>query len=230
VAPTLLQRAVVEGRVITGDALYCQHTLLEQIRQAGGDYLVAIKANQPELFGEVALVFTEPPPDLRWRTAHQTDLHGGRLETRTLRATTALNSYLAILGWPGVGQVLEVARMLRWPAKPERAPVHEVRYFLTSLPAAEPAAHLLDLVRGHWRIENQLHYVRDVTLGEDASQVRSGSAPQVLAALRNCALGLLRQDGVTNLAARLRHHAWQPAHVVLRLLGISLSGSLNHPG
>jgi hypothetical protein len=82
----------------------------------------------------------------------------------------------------------------------------------------------LELVRGHWRIENQLHYVRDVTVGEDACRVRSGSAPQVLAALRNCVVALLRQEGATNLAARLRHHAWQPAQVVLRLLGISLTG------
>jgi hypothetical protein len=203
---------------------------LEQIRQADGDYLVAIKANQPELLAEVALLFTAPPPDLALHTAQQTTLHGDRLETRTLHATAALNAYLATLGWTGVGQVLEVARVVRWPARPQRAPVREVRYFLTSLPATDPAARLLELVRGHWRIENQLHYVRDVTLGKDACRGRSGGAPQVLAALRNCALGLLRQDGVTNLAARLRYHAWQPAHVVLRLLGISLSGSLNHPG
>lgn len=223
-APTLLQRAVVRGRVVTGDALYCQHTLFEQIRQAGGDYLVAIKANQPELLQEVALVFTDPPPDPAFRYARQTDLHGDRLEERTLRATATLNAYLATLGWPGVGLVLEVARSVCWPAHPAHPPVREVRYFVTSLPATTRAARLLALVRGHWRIENRLHYVRDVTLGEDACRVRSGSAPQVLAALRNCVLGLLRQQGATNLAARLRHHAWQPAHVVLRLLGITLSG------
>ena len=224
VAPGLLDPAVVAGRVVTGDALYCQHRLLAQIRQAGGDYLITIKANQPELSGEVALVFTDPPPDLRWRTAQQTDLHGDRLETRTLRATIALNAYLATLGWEGVGQVVEVTRGVRWPATPERAPLREVRYFLTSLPVTTPAGRLLNLVRGHWRIENQLHYVRDVTLGEDACRVRSGHAPQVLAALRNCVVGLLRQAGATNLAAQLRHYAWQPAQVVLRLLGLSPSG------
>jgi predicted transposase YbfD/YdcC len=59
--------------VVTGDALYCQHTLLEQMRRAGGEYVVAVKANQPELLREVALVFTDPPADLAWRTAQQTD-------------------------------------------------------------------------------------------------------------------------------------------------------------
>lgn len=223
-APSLLDPAVIAGRVVTGDALYCQHRLFAQIRQAGGDYLVAIKANQPELHREVTLLFTDPPPNLRWRTAQQADVHGDRLEVRRLRATAALNAYLATLGWEGVGQVLEVTRDVRWPTTPERVPGREVRYFVTSLPATTPAACFLDLVRGHWRIENQLHYVRDVTLGEDACRVRSGHAPQVLAALRNCVVGLLRQAGATNLAAQLRHHAWQPAHIVLRLLGISLSG------
>ncbi len=223
-APALLRRAVVRGRVVTGDALYCQHALCQQIRRAGGEYLWTLKANQPELLQEVTLLFSDPPPDAAFLTAQQTTLHGDRLEVRSLRASAALNAYLGTLGWPGVGLVLEVARVVCWPATPERVPVREVRYFVTSLPATEPAARLLELVRGHWRIENQLHYVRDMTLGEDACRVRSGSAPQVLAALRNCVVGLLRQEGTTNLAARLRHHAWQPAHVVLRMLGITLSG------
>jgi predicted transposase YbfD/YdcC len=79
-------------------------------------------------------------------------------------------------------------------------------------------------VRGHWRIENRLHWSRDVTLGEDARRVRSGAAPQVLAALNNCALGVLHHRGCTNIAARLHHHPWQPASVVLRLLGIVVTG------
>jgi hypothetical protein len=135
-----------------------------------------------------------------------------------------LNASLKPLGWPGGGLVLEVARVVCWPATPERLPVREVRYCVTSLPATPRAEQLLAVVRGHWRIEHQLHDLRDGTLGEDACRVRSGSAPYLLAARRNCVVGLLRQDGATNLAARLRHHAWQPAHVVLRLLGIPLSG------
>ena len=84
------------------------------------------------------------------------------------------------------------------------------------------AARLLTLVRGHWAIENRLHYVRDVTFGEDASQVRSRAAPQVLAALRNVVTGLLRQAGWTNIAAALRHYAWQSG-ATLALLGVSVS-------
>ncbi len=114
--------------------------------------------------------------------------------------------------------------MVRWPSKPHLAPPRAVRSLLTSLPTTCRPERVLEGVRGHWRIENRLHYVRDVTLGEDACRVRSGGAPPVRAALRNSVLGILRHHGCTNIAASLRHHAWQPAHVVFRLLGIALTG------
>ena len=81
---------------------------------------------------------------------------------------------------------------------------------------------MLRLWRGHWGIENRLHYVRDVTFGEDASPVRTGAAPQVLAVLRNLVLALLRNAGSTNIAAALREHAWSQPGAALRLLGIAL--------
>ena len=87
-------------------------------------------------------------------------------------------------------------------------------------PAQAGPQELLCLWRSHWEIENRLHYVRDVTMKEDASQVRSGSAPQVMAALRNTTLGLLRQTGATNIAAALRHYGYKPLEA-LALLGIS---------
>jgi len=85
----------------------------------------------------------------------------------------------------------------------------ETSYIITSLspPQATPA-QLLHLVRGHWGIENRLHWVRDVTFDEDRCQVRTRSAPQVMAALRNLVIGLFRLQGVRNIAAALRTHAW----------------------
>jgi hypothetical protein len=94
-----------------------------------------------------------------------------------------------------------------------------VRSFVTSLGPQLPPCELLRLVREHWHIENRLHYVRDVTLGEDASQVRSGAAPEVLAALRNAILGLLRQHGWSSIAEALRHFAWSPG-AALRFFGL----------
>ena len=87
----------------------------------------------------------------------------------------------------------------------------EVHYKITSLPPERAGpADLLRLSRAHWAIENQLHYVRDVTLGEDASQIRSGAAPQAMAALRNLIIAVLHRDRLHHRATGLRHFAWHP--------------------
>jgi predicted transposase YbfD/YdcC len=224
VAPRLLRQVgpLLAGRVVSGDALYCQKALCRQIVQAGGAYLFAVKANQPDLLADVALLFRAPPPGEHFVTASTVSKHGGRLEVRRLRASATLAGYLQAAGWPAVGLVLEVTTCVRWPQHPAKPVREEVRYFLTSLPDATPPATLLRQVRAHWHIENRLHYVRDVTLGEDACQVRSGRAPQVLAVLRNAVVGLLHQHRVPNLAARLRANAWTGSATVLGLLGLKL--------
>ena len=97
----------------------------------------------------------------------------------------------------------------------------ERAYAITSLPPGRAdAARLLELWRGHWGIENRLHWVRDVVFGEDLSQVRTGSAPQLLAALRNLVAGMLRLCGVKNISAALRHYSWKPWET-LTLIGLS---------
>ena len=89
---------------------------------------------------------------------------------------------------------------------------------VTSLTFAQASpARLADLLRGHWAIENGLHYVRDVTFAEDASQVRSGTGPQVMACLPNLVIGVLSRAGPVNLAAALRHHARDPARPLITL-------------
>jgi hypothetical protein len=125
----------------------------------------------------------------------------GRQERRTLSATTALNEYL---DWPGVGQVGQIRSVVDRDGKRSE----EIRYFITSTPReVAGAAELLRTARGHWTIENKSHYVRDVSLGEDASRIRKGSGPEVMAALRNLAVGFLRTTGVTNIAEALRRNA-----------------------
>jgi hypothetical protein len=92
-------------------------------------------------------------------------------------------------------------------------------YAVTSLTFAQVStARLTDLLRGHWAIENGLHYVRDVTFAEDRSQVRAGSGPQAMACLRNPVIGVLSRAGPVNLAAALRHHSRDP-HRPLATLG-----------
>ncbi|MBI2756620.1 MAG: ISAs1 family transposase [Chloroflexi bacterium] len=156
-----------------------------------------------------------PPADASFAQAETLDKGHGRVERRRLTATTALNAYLT---WPGVQQVVRIDRGI----VQRRTGVlrEEVVYGLTSLPPERAsAADLLRYNRAHWSIENRSHWVRDVTFDEDRSQVRVGSIPEVLAALRNTAISLLRLAGATNLAAACRRNAAQPWEA-LALLGI----------
>jgi predicted transposase YbfD/YdcC len=203
----------VRGRVVTGDALYCQPDLCRQIVQAAGDYVFIVKANQPELHWAITTLFADPPPGERFATAVTWDKHGDRVETRRLWASTALAGYL---DWPGLRQVARIERVSVRRGQRSR----QVRYAVTSLGPAIAPVVLLGHVRGHGAIETRLHWVRDMTFGEDASCVRAGAAPQVLAALRNVVLALLRLAGNANIAAALRHNAWQPG-AALHLLGLA---------
>jgi hypothetical protein len=129
--------------------------------------------------------------------------------------TTALADYL---DWPGAQQVFRVVR--RVVIKRTGEVRDETVYGITSLaPTQVTAAQLLRIVREHWHIENRSHWVRDVTFREDAAQVRAGSLPQIMAALRNTVIGLLRLTGAPNLAAARRYYAANPA-AALALLGI----------
>jgi predicted transposase YbfD/YdcC len=140
----------------------------------------------------------------------------GRVEIRTLKAI----SVRGLGGFPHVAQVIQVTRKVRdLRARSWRT---SVVYAIASLGFQQASpARLADYLRGHWAIENGLHYVRDVTFAEDASQVRTGSAPQVMAALRNLVVGVLCRAGPVNLAAALRYHSRNP-HRPLATLGISL--------
>ncbi len=135
----------------------------------------------------------------------------GRREKRRLEASTRLAEHL---DWPGIAQVCRIERWRYSRGKEE----HEIAYAITSVPRnLADASILLSWNRGHWRIENCSHYVRDVTLGEDASQIRKGNAPQVLAGLRNSILTSLRAAGAKNIAAALRKNAYQVTQLLSKL-------------
>jgi predicted transposase YbfD/YdcC len=123
---------------------------------------------------------------------------------RTIRVSSELKG---LSDWPGLEQVFQIRR--RWK---EKGQWHEsVRYGITSLPAtiATPERLLL-LKRGHWIIENGLHYVKDVTMGEDKSLVHRDQGPKILSALRNTVVGLLRHAGFHTIAARMRYNSSHP--------------------
>lgn len=135
----------------------------------------------------------------------------GRLEHRRIAATT-LDGWT---DWPGLRQVCRIDRTRTILGKESR----ETTYAITNLSrATADAAELLKIAVGHWAIENSLHYVRDVSMGEDACRVRSGSAPQILASFRNVSLLLMRRAGAGNIAAAQRRYAAMPEQALALIL------------
>lgn len=215
VAPKLLRLIDLAGLVVTTDALHTQKKTARLIVEGGGDYFMVVKENQPSLYEEIGLLFADPPVGEVFDRDLSRRFHGDRYEEREILVSSSLADYLE---WPYVGQVCRIERRV-WRKGRLRA---EMGYAITSLKNAK-ANRLQKLWRGHWGIENKLHYVRDVTMGEDASQVRTRSAPEVMAALRNLTLSLLRLAGVQNVAAALRRNARYPEEA-LALMGLANTG------
>ena len=135
----------------------------------------------------------------------------GRLEKRRLVSSTMLNEHL---DWPGVKQVCQITR--RTTRQGETTT--EVAYGITSVGRDQAnALALLNWNRGHWGIENKIHWVRDESFGEDRCRVRSGSAPQILAGVRNMAINWLRTLKVDNIAQALRENGWNPQLLFAKL-------------
>ncbi len=223
-APTLVARLDWAERVVTGDALYCDRDFCTTILDADGDYLVIVKENQATLRHAIATLFASradaalaaaslPPWDMREATT--VDKGHGRLEVRHLITSTQLTGYL---DWPGVAQVMMITRT--WWERGEKQ--QAVRCAITSLPpASADAPRLLALVRGHWQIENGLHYIKDVTLGEDRSLIHKENGPSIMAILRDTVVSVLHRAGWRTIAERLRFYSGN-AHAALALLGIPI--------
>ena len=174
-----------------------------------------VKDNHRTLRHKIECFFAGPT--LFEPTLHTARTYGkghGRVEERKIVASGDVPA--DYLDWPHVGQVFRLTRTRKRGDREEQ----ETVYGLTSLtPEQASAKRLLSLVRGHWHIENKSHHVRDTTFEEDRSQVRCGSIPQVMAAIRNACIGLMRRAGHKNIAAACRFHAARP-QAALRLIGL----------
>ncbi|MBT4096284.1 ISAs1 family transposase [Candidatus Poribacteria bacterium] len=206
----------LEGRIWTMDALHTQRENAETILEGKGDYVMLAKGNQPTLQEDIEFLFREGGAPEEWfDDASEMDSGHGRIEHRSIRTSTILNE---TLGWSGVQQVFEVHR-----ARVERpsGKLHEETvYGITSLsPQRADPSRLMELVRGHWSIENGLHWVRDVVFDEDRSQVRKGNTPEVMTAVRNCVISVLRLTGQQTNAAARRRYAARPREA-LALIGV----------
>jgi len=204
--PGLLAGRDLHAKVITLDALHTLKQTARLILSQDGDYLMVVKKNQASLYEFLDLLFSLPahPSDHEvWDRAGPTSEKGhGRLETRTLISG---NAHIEDIDWPGVAQVMrrECERIELKSGKVTR----EVSYGLTSLtPERADAARLEALWRGHWTIENRVHYVRDVSLGEDRGRAASGSTARALASVRNALLYLFGQAGWRSVPSALAHY------------------------
>jgi predicted transposase YbfD/YdcC len=212
---SFLVPVLLQGRILSADALFTQHRFCQEVVASGGDYLLIVKHNQPTLYDDLSLFFHEPPADcLDWRTASTSNKGHGRLENRALWASTDLNDFLAC-DWYGVEQVFCLRRRVEHALKCTQ----ETVYGMTSLtPKQADPSRLLELNRGHWSIENCLHYRRDGALAEDACQVRKGSAPHALAVLNSFVLALFDFCQVSNVKQHMRYLDAYPLQAVRLLL------------
>ena len=214
-ASAFLLTLVLEGRIVTADALLTQREVAQTILDGGGDYLLVVKENQPTLHADLVATFA-PGADGTGLVgpACTVTQHGDRIEYRHLTASTALVGYS---DWPGLQQALRIDR--RTLHKGTGAVLRaETAYAITSaVPRRATPPRVLALWRGHWGIENRLHYIRDVAFAEDRATTRAKHAPQVMAAFRNAAIGLIHALGATTITATGRLFAAPPLAAFLAL-------------
>jgi predicted transposase YbfD/YdcC len=216
--PALLELLDLSGCIITIDAMGTQHEIAHKIRTLGADYVLALKANHPTLHGQVEQWFKtaqvknfegiEYSYDVRVESGHH---------PREKRQVWAVS--LAQMGnlykqnqWSGLQTIVMVIRTRHlW-----NQTTTEVMFYLSSLPPN--AQQLGKAIRQHWSIENQLHWVLDVTFGEDASRVRQGNAPENIALLKRWSLNLLNQE--TSFQRSTRQKAKRASMDVMYLLRV----------
>jgi predicted transposase YbfD/YdcC len=209
----LMDRLDIADAVITADALHAQREHATYLARRGAHYLLIVKRNQPGLHTQLAA--------LPWRDvpkAHDKRERGhGRTERRTLKVT----SVAAGLAFPHAAQAIQITRRRKVKGKWSR----ETCYAVTSLTLTQASyAQLAAIIRGHWGIEDRLHWVRDLDFDEDRSQVRTASGPRIMASLRNLVITILRLAGTTtSIAAALRYHARRPSRPLQTIMNCQRS-------
>lgn len=198
----LLDGLDLDGVVVTADAMHAQREHARFLVERGAHYVFGLKGNQPHLAAAAERLLLDAT------VVYETHERGhGRTEHRYFRVAAIPEALAEELDFPSATRFIAVERERADLA--DRMNSMETSYYVTDLrPELARPAGLARYVRGHWGIENRSHYVRDRVFDEDRSQVRVGSAPQVLATLRNLAISILRLNGCKNIAVGLRWVAW----------------------
>ncbi len=193
--PDLLRVLDITGCIITTDAMGCQQEIAATVIEKGGDYILALKENQGHLYEDVRELFAGAIEvsffDVEHTYAETANKNHGRIEVRECWAITDpdFTHYLrGFENWKGLRSLVKVSCQRQTSTGTSQ----DDRYFISSLKT--PARQMLQAVRGHWSIENSLHWVLDIAFREDESRVRKDHAPENLSVLRHIALNLLKQD------------------------------------
>jgi predicted transposase YbfD/YdcC len=213
-APTLLGYVDLRNKVVVGDALHTQRQISIQIGKAGGNYIWTVKGNQSQLLQDLQYWFDTSvkllpgmgrlPRD--FRSATVTSKGHGRLEARTLTTSSQLNDFL---DWPFLQQVFKLERYITISKTGKTR--HEIVYGITSLPSEQASpCQLLQMLRSYWKIENCLHYPRDVTLHEDQTRFKKQSAAHIMAIINNLVLALIAKSDFPFVPSARRYFAAHP--------------------
>jgi predicted transposase YbfD/YdcC len=204
----MLEVLDLKGALVTVDAAGTHVDMAQQIKKKGGDYLLPVKANQPNLHRDLSLnmqaALTGGIQAFKYECHTEVEKGHGRLEVRKVCCTQDLGWLPGAKAWPDIKMLVGVEYAHCRPGKPEK---REYRYFLTSWHEKSPQ-QLLQAIRNHWRIENSLHWVLDVVFGEDRCRVAHEKAARNLAILRRLAYNILRSYPDPQTKSLKRRMAW----------------------
>ena len=189
--PRLLSMLEVCGCIVTIDAMGCQKEIASKIIESGADYVLSVKKNQPQLYEDIAETFADSLENISHDFSETVDKGHGRIEIRKCWAISETD-YLDYVNEDGRWKDLSSIAMVESERRVDGETTVESRFYISSIP--NDAERLLAATRGHWSIENSLHWVLDISFREDESRVREGNAPGNLAVIRHMALNLLKQD------------------------------------
>lgn len=222
--PKLLELLELDGATVTIDAMGCQSEIARKIVEKGGDYVLAVKDNQPTLHDALRRnldeMILEKFKDVRHGFVETVDGDHGRIETRRVWVTDQLDDWLKSRQrqrWAGLQSVAVVEARREVPLKPTSI---ERRYFISSR-AGIDARRMAHIIRGHWSVENQLHWVLDVSFAEDQSRQRKGRGAENFSRLRRIALNLLRRDTTKKrgIKGKRLNAAWDHDYLLKLLKG-----------
>ena len=207
--PVLLKTLDLNGAIVTIDAMGTQTKIARTIRDGGGHYVLALKDNWPAIHAEAVLLFDNPPPNTAFETHETVDGGNGRIATRRHRVCRDVDWLTSDRRYPGEAKFPDLAMIGRVDTEVERDGKiqRETRLYLSS--TALSAEMFARVVRGHWGIENRLHWMLDVVFREDLARLRNRHAPNNMAIVRHTALNLLnRAKQVTSFKNRRKKAGW----------------------